>query len=205
MSAWTLVNAGGVTGAAAGAYAARPLVGRYARRGTVTAALALLGAVLGVGLALRLSPVGLAVACLVLLAVALPLSTVDAVTRKLPDKLVLPALAGCAALLATAAGTAGGYGPFWRALAAAVVVFLAFTALALIMLGGLGFGDCKAAALCALPLGYLGWAPVLHGVLAAYLLAALFMLGRRLAGRTSRQVAFGPFLFAGALLVLLAA
>jgi leader peptidase (prepilin peptidase)/N-methyltransferase len=140
----------------------------------------------------------------VLLAVALPLSTIDAVTRKLPDKLVLPALVGCAALLAIAADTVGGYGSLWRALAAAAIVFLGFTALALIMLGGLGFGDCKAAALCALPLGYLGWAHVLHGVLAAYLLAALYILGRRLAGRTSRQVAFGPFLFAGALLVLLA-
>lgn len=205
MSIWVLASAGGVTGAAAGAYAAHPLVGRYARRGTITATLSALGAALGSGLALRLHPPALAVACLVLLAVALPLSTIDAVTRKLPDKLVLPALAGCAALLAIAAGTAGGYGPFWRALAAAAVVFLAFTTLALIMLGGLGFGDCKAAALCALPLGYLGWAPVLHGVLAAYLLAALYILGRRLAGRTSQQVAFGPFLFAGALLALVAA
>ena len=204
MSSWVLVGVGGVTGAAAGAYAARPLVDRYARRGTVTAALSLLGAALGAGLALRLHPTVLAVACLVLLAVALPLSTIDAVTRKLPDKLVLPALAGCAALIAIAADTVGGYGSLWRALAAAAIVFLGFTALALIMLGGLGFGDCKAAALCALPLGYLGWAHVLHGVLAAYLLAALYILGRRLAGRTSRQVAFGPFLFAGALLVLLA-
>lgn len=205
MSAWALVSVGGVTGAAAGAYAARPLVGRYARRGTVTAALSLLGAALGVGLALRLSPTALAGACLVLLAVALPLSTIDAVTRKLPDKLVLPGLAGCAALLAIAASIGGEDGPLWRALAAAAVVFLAFTALALIMLGGLGFGDCKAAALCALPLGYLGWAHVLHGVLAAFLLAALYVLGRRLARSASPQVAFGPFLFAGALVVLLAA
>ena len=205
MSAMVLAIAGGVTGAAAGAYAAHPLVDRYARRGTITATLSVLGAALGAGLALRLHPPALAVACLVLLAVALPLSTIDAVTRKLPDKLALPALAGCAALLATAASIAGGYGPLWRALAAAAVVFLASTALALIVPGGLGFGDCKAAALCALPLGYLGWAPVLHGVLAAYLLAALYMLGRRLAGSTSRQVAFGPFLFAGALLVLVAA
>ncbi|MBR7827825.1 prepilin peptidase [Actinospica sp. MGRD01-02] len=168
------------------------------------AALSTVGAALGVAIAGRMHPSALAVACLVLLAVALPLSTIDVATRRLPDKVVLPALAGCAGLLAIAAGTAGAYGQLWRALAAAAVVFLAFTALALIIMGGLGFGDCKVAALCALPLGYLGWTHVLHGVIAAYLLAALYVLGRRLAGRTSRHIAFGPFLFSGALLVLAA-
>ena len=53
MSIWVLASAGGVTGAAAGAYAARPLVGRYARRGTVTAALSLLGAQSSLALRIR--------------------------------------------------------------------------------------------------------------------------------------------------------
>lgn len=204
MSTWALVGAGGVIGTASGAYAARPLADHYARRGTVTASLSVLGAALGLALAHRLDPAALAASGLVLLAVALPLSTIDAVTRKLPDKLVLPAIGGCAGLLLAGAGTTGDYGSFWRAAAAAAVVFVAFTTLALIMVGGLGFGDCKAAALCALPLGYLGWGNVLHGVLAAYLLAALYIIGRRVAGSASARVAFGPFLFAGTLLVLLA-
>jgi leader peptidase (prepilin peptidase)/N-methyltransferase len=204
MSTWALVDAGGVIGTASGAYAAGPLVDRYARRGTVTTAMSVLGAALGLALAHRLNPAALAAAGLALLAVALPLSTIDAVTRKLPDKLVLPAFAGCAMLLAVAAGTAGDYGSLWRALAAASIVFIAFTTLALIMLGGLGFGDCKAAAVCALPLGYLGWPYVLYGVFAAYLLAGLYFIAQARPDSTSRRVAFGPFLFAGTLLVLLA-
>lgn len=203
MSMWMVVAAGGTVGAASGTYAARPLVGRYAQRGTVTATLAVLGGALGAGLALRLHPAAVAVACLALLAVSLPLSTIDVATRTLPDRIVLPAIAACTALLAIAADSAGAYWPLWRAVAAAVVVFLAFTALALAVSGGLGFGDCKAAALCALPLGYLGWTHVLHGVLAAFLIAAVYVFACRLVGRVSRSLAFGPFLFAGAILALL--
>jgi leader peptidase (prepilin peptidase)/N-methyltransferase len=139
-----------------------------------------------------------------MLAAALPLAAIDAATRTLPDRLLLPAIPACAALLALAAAHAGDYSPLWRALAAAALLFLAFTALALAAPGQLGFGDCKAAALCALPLGYLGWNLVLLGVLAAYLLAALYITGARLVRKTvGRTFAFGPFLFAGALAALL--
>lgn len=205
MSAWALVSAGCVVGAAAGVYAARPLADTYARQGSAAALLALLGAGLGVGLGLSSMPSGLVGACLMLLVVALPLSTTDAVTRTLPDKLVFTGIAGCASLLAVAAGSSGDFGPFWRALGAAGAVFLAFTALALTVPTGLGFGDCKAAGLCAMPLGYIGWTHVLHGVLAAYLFAALFIFARRLFGGASRTLPFGPFLFAGALIAVLLA
>lgn len=205
MSTWIAAASGGGVGAASGMYASRQLSGRYARRGTVTLLLAATGAVLGIALPLRLHPEAVAAASLVLLAAALPLAVIDATTRLLPDKLVFPAIAACAASIVIAATAEGHYGQLERALAAAAVVFLAFTALALAVPGGLGFGDCKAAALCALPLGYLGWSRVLQAVLAAYLLAGLYILARRMSNRTSRSVAFGPFLFAGTLLALLAA
>jgi leader peptidase (prepilin peptidase) / N-methyltransferase len=164
----------------------------------------LLGVVLGLGVVLRVSPAPLAAAGLVLLAAGLPLSAIDATTRKLPDRLLLPAIPICATFLALTAVCAGDYGPFWRALAAAAAVFLAFTALALAAPGQLGFGDCKAAALGVLPLGYLGWSRVLLGILAAYLLAALYLVGRRFADTpTANTIAFGPYLFAGPLIVLL--
>ncbi|WP_157436661.1 prepilin peptidase [Actinospica robiniae] len=203
MSGWLAMVAGGSVGAASGAYAAKELAGRYHGHGMITAAFSIFGAALGAGVAARLHPWALGAACLVLLAVALPLSAIDAATRKLPDTLVLPATAACAALLAVTAIGSGEFGPLWRALTAATVIFIGFTTLAVVVPGGLGFGDCKAAALCALPLGYLGWPHIQVGIFAAFLIAAFYILGRRLTGTASRTLAFGPFLFAGALYALL--
>lgn len=205
MGGWLAIAAGGSVGAASGVYAAKALAGRYDRNGMVTAVLSVVGAALGAGLAARLHPWAFGAACLVLLAAALPLSAIDAVTRKLPDALVLPGIATCIGLLALAGVDTGEFGPLWRALTAAAVVFIGFTALAVAVPGGLGFGDCKAAALCALPLGYLGWPHIQVGIFAAFLIAAFYVAGRRLTGAASRTLAFGPFLFAGALFALILA
>lgn len=205
MGDWLAIAIGGSVGAASGAYAAKALVSRYKGHGAVTAVLSMFGAALGAGVAVRIHPWALVAACLMLLAVALPLSTIDTITRKLPDALVLPSIAVCAGLLALAGADTGDFGSLWRALTAATVIFIAFTALAVAVPGGLGFGDCKAAALCALPLGYLGWPHIQVGIFAAFLFAAFYIFGRRLTGTASRTLAFGPFLFAGALYALLLA
>jgi leader peptidase (prepilin peptidase)/N-methyltransferase len=198
--------AGGAVGSLAGLGANYSL--RAARPHGIALLLAspLLGLALGVGLALRILPTPLLAACLFLLGVALPLSAIDATTLTLPDRLLLPAIPACAALLAFAAEPANDYGPLWRALIAASAVFLMFTALALAAPGQLGFGDCKAAALCALPLGYLGWRHVLLGIAATYVLAALYVIGRRIARGAAAPLtlAFGPFIFAGTFAILLA-
>ena len=174
-------------------------------KGAAAALLPVIGLAAGVGIAARGNPFLLSAACLVLLVAALPLSVIDVTTRKLPDRILLPAIPACIVLLALAAVRAGYHGPIWRALAAGAVVFVAFTVLAVTVPGQLGFGDCKAAALCALPLGYLGWSQVLSGVVGAYVFAALYIISCRLLGKaTERTFAFGPFLFAGALTVLLA-
>jgi leader peptidase (prepilin peptidase)/N-methyltransferase len=203
VTTWTEAAVGAVVGAGSGAYAARAVRGRYSRHCLATAVLAGFGCMLGICLTARVHPTFFAAACLALLAVAIPLSAIDAAARTLPDRLLLPAIPACIALLALAAAHESEYWPLWRALAAGALVFAAFTFLALSVPGGLGFGDCKAAALCALPLGYLGWHYVLVGVLAAYLCAAIYMTVRRLAGDAARTLAFGPFLFAGALAALL--
>jgi leader peptidase (prepilin peptidase)/N-methyltransferase len=200
--------AGAITGVLAGLWASRVL--RAARPDWRAAMLLcpLLGLTIGIALATRITPAPLLAACLLLLAAALPLSAIDTATRKLPDRLLLPAIPACAALLSFAAARAADYGPLWRSLTAGTVVFLAFTALALAAPGQLGFGDCKAAALCALPLGYLGWRHVLLGITAAYVFAALVIIGRHVAHRTTeaatRTLAFGPFIFAGAFAALFA-
>lgn len=204
MSNPLIIGAGALLGAVGGSCAAHAAERSRHLPNAARTLSPLFGIALGVGIASRVAPGLLAAAGLILLAVALPLSAIDATTRKLPDRLLLPAIPLCAALLGMAAVRADEYGPLWRALAAAAVVFLAFTALALALPGQLGFGDCKAAALGALPLGYLGWSRVLLGVLIAYLLAAFFLVGRRLVGAVNvATVPFGPFLFAGPLIVLL--
>ena len=202
---WIETAAGAVVGAGSGTYAAGAVRGSYSRHGLVTAVLTGLGGALGIGLALRVRPTLFAAACLALLAVAIPLAAIDAATRTLPDRLLLPAIPACVALLALGAADASEYHSLWRALAGGAVLFAAFTLLALCVPGGLGFGDCKAASLCALPLGYLGWTHVLFGIFTAYLLAAFYIIVRRLMGRSSSTLAFGPFLFIGAFIALLLA
>ncbi|WP_433372430.1 prepilin peptidase [Actinoplanes sp. CA-142083] len=88
------------------------------------------------------------------------------------------------------------------ALAAAGAVLTAYGIMAL--LGGLGLGDVKLAAVLALVLGFAGWPAVIAGVLAPHLIngpVALFVL----VTRRKRVLPFGPALLAGALIGLTAA
>uniref|UniRef100_UPI00292CBC40 prepilin peptidase n=1 Tax=Clavibacter michiganensis TaxID=28447 RepID=UPI00292CBC40 len=66
---------------------------------------------------------------------------------------------------------------------------------------GIGFGDVKLALVVGAVLGWYGWAMVLVGTFAGYLLAALYGIGLMLAGRADRtsRIPFGPFLLAGTL------
>lgn len=210
--AWTSTLAfsiGGLVGAGSGFWANRAAqrIRPVPLSGAAAALLPVLGAVIGVVVAARAVTAWTAMAWLVLLAVALPLSAIDAMTCRLPDRVLLPAIPVCAAMLALAAASAGDYGPLWRALMAGAFVFAGFTALALAAPGQLGFGDCKSAALCALPLGYLGWRQVVLGVLLAFAAAAIYLAAARTVRHVDapKVIAFGPFLFAGALATVLAA
>jgi len=167
---------------------------------------AALGLTLGALIGWRVAPAAYAAACLVFLAFALPLSAIDAATQQMPNRILLPAIPVCAAANALAAAAAHDYTPLWRCLMAGAVVFAAFTAFAMIFIRRLGFGDCKAAGLCALPLGYLSWGSVLLGVLLAYVLAAIYVVVVR-ATRSGKLgvLPFGPFLFAGCLAAVLVA
>jgi leader peptidase (prepilin peptidase) / N-methyltransferase len=135
----------------------------------------------------------------ILLTAAVPgvlLAMIDLRCLRLPDRLV-----------ATLGITAGVPLAVLRperilpALLAAAAVLIAYGIMAL--LGGLGLGDVKLAAVLALVLGFAGWPAVIAGVLAPHLIngpVALFFLvtGRR------KVLPFGPALLAGALLGLTA-
>jgi leader peptidase (prepilin peptidase) / N-methyltransferase len=166
----------------------------------VTTAL-LLGA-----LAARVHPgLVLAAACWLALC-CVPLAFVDAAVRRLPDVLTGAAFAGTALLLLTAAA-AGGH---WHVLAQSVLggVALAgfYLVLALVSPSGMGMGDVKAAAGLGTMLAWRGWAALIAGGFAGFLLAAVYGIALLMSGRATRkhQIPFGPFMIAGAFAVILA-
>jgi leader peptidase (prepilin peptidase)/N-methyltransferase len=131
-------------------------------------------------------------------------SVIDLHARRLPNRLVLPSYPVTLALLAVAAGVDQDWWPLARAVIAAAVVAGFYLALELAFPLGLGLGDAKFGGLLALALGWLGWAEVDTGVLAAWWLAALVVVGRSLArrGALGGTPALGPWLGLGALVAV---
>jgi leader peptidase (prepilin peptidase)/N-methyltransferase len=157
----------------------------------------LAGGTVGAALAIAVGPSPLLPAYLLAAVPGVLLAEIDLRCLRLPDRLVV-----AMALLAGVPLAVLRPERIGSAVLAAVTVLLAYAILAL--LGGLGLGDVKLAAVLALILGFAGWPAVVAGVLAAHLIngpIALFLLvsGRR------RALPFGPALLAGALLALTAA
>ncbi len=151
---------------------------------------------------------GLVLAAVCLLAVcAIPLAFIDLAVRRLPDVLTGPAYAGPVLFLLLAAIDGG----HWSGLGRALPGGAAFTGFCLLLFlispGGFGPGDVKLATSLGTALAWFGWAAVLGGVLAGFLLAAVYSTGLLVSGRAARgqQIAFGPFMIAGAFLVILVA
>ncbi|HEY2553370.1 MAG TPA: A24 family peptidase [Streptosporangiaceae bacterium] len=169
---------------------------------TVEAASALLLAALGA----RVHPaLVLAAACWLALC-AIPLAFIDAAVRRLPDLLTGPAWAGTVLLLVLAAAVAGQWGSLIRALLGGIALAGFYLVLLIISPSGMGLGDVKAAAAIGTLLAWAGWSQLLTGAFAGFLLAALYGITLLIARRATRkqQIPFGPFLLAGAFLVILA-
>jgi len=139
-------------------------------------------------------------ALLVLAGTAVLLSLIDLRHRKLPNRVILPALGLGAALLAAAALADQAWAPLLRAVLGAFVLFGVFLMLALISPRSLGMGDVKLAALLGLYLGWLGWGAVVLGAAAGFVVQAVVALGllatRRIGLR--EELPFGPAMLAGA-------
>lgn len=159
---------------------------------------ALAGALLGAGLAAVLGAAWPLLYLVPLSALGVALADVDARTRLLPRRLVLPAypaliavLLGCAALEGSAVGLARA-GVGW--LVAAVLYWLLWK-----FTPGMGYGDVRLSGLLGLALGYLGWAELAIGLYAGFLLGALAWLPLRLLRIVrDRTFPFGPFMLLGA-------
>jgi leader peptidase (prepilin peptidase) / N-methyltransferase len=160
-------------------------------------------------LAARVHPAFVLAATCWLAACLIPLTFIDAATRRLPDLLTAPAYAGTAGLLLLAAAL--GDGGHWPALGRALLGGLAYLGFCLLLFvvspSGMGAGDVKLAASLGTALAWFSWGALLTGAFAGFLAGALYSVVLLVSGRANRktQVAFGPFMIAGALLVLLIA
>ncbi|MEN9753594.1 MAG: hypothetical protein RL670_1285 [Actinomycetota bacterium] len=129
--------------------------------------------------------------------VAIWLAVIDARSQRIPNRIVLPALAAGLLLI--------GFFDFallGQAALAAAASFGLFLVLNLVSRGQLGMGDVKLAALLGLGLGALGWGYWLLGVALGFVFGAfgalVLLIGSRGSNRKS-FFAYGPYLVAGAL------
>ena len=135
------------------------------------------------------------------------LGVVDLRSQLLPRRIVVPVGVATLGLLAVAAVATPDGAALLRAIACGAGAYACFAVLRFVSPRSLGGGDVNLAALLGLTLGWRSVDAVLLGLGAGAVLAAAFALGglasRRL--RLDAALSYGPFLIAGALLVLLVA
>lgn len=181
---------------------ASPRAGVVPPAWALTFAGALVGVLVGVGIGWSAQlPAYLALAVSATL-----LSATDLAAYRLPDSILYPAGTVALALLTTASAVDGAWTNLWRCLLAAALLGTASLVLALIATGQMGLGDVKLSTLVGMWLGYLGWRHLAIGITAAFAFAGLYVLARRAARglAASGPIPFGPFLYAGAAVSLLA-
>ena len=137
-----------------------------------------------------------------LLGTGLWLTAVDARTHRLPNRIVLPALAASALLAVVDAFVTGEAGAALRAGGGMLILGGFYALLRIVSRSGVGGGDVKLAALIGLVLGWHGWQALAVEAASAFVLASLYALAlialRRADGST--RIAFGPWMIAGALI-----
>ncbi|MFG2058542.1 prepilin peptidase [Micromonospora sp. NPDC048930] len=170
-------------------------------RDAILSGLGLAAASAGVAWLLNEGPDGLLLVAvwLVVLYAGLLLAVVDVVTRRLPTPIVAAAALAVGGLLAGHAFITGQTRTLVTAALAAGALGGGYLFLAIGGGSGMGMGDVRLAALLGASLGTLGWPAVLWGGLLPYALAAPEAL-TRLALRRQPDLAFGPYLLAGAFL-----
>jgi leader peptidase (prepilin peptidase)/N-methyltransferase len=142
-----------------------------------------------------------------LLGIGAWLIVVDIGTHRLPDRIVLPTLAG-ALLLALAGALFAEMGSRMVGALWGMLLLGGFYALLRALgRGGMGGGDVKLAALIGVVLGWHGWQALAVGAAAAFVLGAGYALAlillRRATGST--PIAFGPWMILGGALGVAAA
>lgn len=144
------------------------------------------------------------VAGLYYLAMASWLSVIDIKHQLLPNRIVFPSAAIAGVLLLSASFFMHDAGTALRTLLGGAVLWAVYVVLRLVSPSSMGYGDVKLAFVLGLYLGFVSWSAVLWGTFLAFVLGALWglvlMVTKKGTGKT--QIPFGPFMLAGALIVL---
>jgi leader peptidase (prepilin peptidase) / N-methyltransferase len=132
-----------------------------------------------------------------LFAVSWPLAVIDIRERRLPNRLVLPAIPAALAgqVLASLTGA-----PWWAMLYALATAAVAFgLGLLANLRGGLGMGDVKLIAAMALSLGWFSPLAPIVGLSLAFVSAGVWLGFKILSKKASMgsSVALGPYLLVG--------
>ncbi|GAA1702087.1 A24 family peptidase [Microbacterium sediminicola] len=133
-------------------------------------------------------------------AAGIALTLIDLDVRRLPHTITTTTLLACGGLLMAASLLMPDVWAMVRALVGMAVLWGFYAVLRLIRPDGMGGGDVRLAASVGLMLGWLGWAPLLVGAFAAFLLGGLTGIGLMLGQRAHRRTAlpFGPWIIVGA-------
>lgn len=144
---------------------------------------------------------------LALLGVGVWLLVIDARTHRLPNRIVLPTLAGVLVLITLDALVRGEASALIRAVVGMLVLGGFYVVMRAASRGGVGGGDVKLAAVIGLVLGWNGWQALAVGAASAFVLGAFYalvLMALRRADRSTR-IAFGPWMIIGAILGIVAA
>jgi leader peptidase (prepilin peptidase)/N-methyltransferase len=157
-----------------------------------------------VGVAFRFDDPWVAVLMAPFSALLIAISVIDIRTKKIPNRIVYPALLLSAGYLMVAR-VAGAEVDLVRSALGFLVLGGAFLLIALVVPKGRGMGDVKLSALIGLVLGSQGLALVGVAAGAGILLGGLGSIVALVAGASRKQaIPFGPFLAAGALVAVFA-
>jgi leader peptidase (prepilin peptidase) / N-methyltransferase len=136
--------------------------------------------------------------------VGVVLAYIDWRTRLLPTRLVAPSYGIVVALALLASALSGDWGSMLRAGAGWLVAGGLFFVLWFVYPKGMGYGDVRLSGVLGIALGWLGWAELIAGVYAGFLLGALgggLLAVLRVVDR--KRYPFGPFMIAGAVVGVL--
>jgi leader peptidase (prepilin peptidase) / N-methyltransferase len=133
------------------------------------------------------------------------LAYVDWRTRLLPTRLIAPSYAVVVASAVLASALSGDWAALGRAGLGWLVAGGLFFALWFVYPKGMGYGDVRLSGVLGIALGWLGWAELVVGVYAGFLLGAVgggLLALLRVVDR--RRYPFGPFMLVGAVVGVLA-
>lgn len=140
-----------------------------------------------------------------LVPVGVALAVVDWRTRLLPTKVIAPSYAALVVLVAAAAALDGDLDGLVRAGLGWLAAGATFFVLWLVYPRGMGYGDVRLSGLLGMVLGYLGWAELVTGLYAAFVIGGvggLLLSALRIVDR--KAYPFGPFMLVGAVVGVLA-